>query len=430
VVRVSEPGLRKWMQKGLELSALWPLSGTDMKERGFGRIYQRKWTKCLWIQYSYRGKLYRESCGSENHAVAVKLLRKRQAEMGAGKVVGLSVEKTTFDHLVALITDDYRVNQRRSFWRVELSLKHLRGTFGHDRAVDIGTGRISRYIRERQEAGAAPATVVQEIACLRRMLNLAIRAGKLATRPYVPTIRVQNVRTGFFEADEFQAVHERLPDYLQPPLEFMYLTGWRSKSEVLPLRWLQVDFEQGVVRLEPGTTKNSEGREFPFSALPQLEALLRRQRELTTALEREQGRVIPWVFHNQGEPIKHFAKAWKRATKAAGLPGRIPHDFRRTAVRNLVRAGVPEMIAMKLTGHKTRAVFDRYDITSGRDLREAVGKLARFHKNADTASGRPSSELASKPPFVPGRGVGLLGINRRVLKMNDLPDSISLCHDE
>ena len=65
-----------------------------------------------------------------------------------------------------------------------------------------------------------------------------------------------------------------------------------------------------------------------------------------------------------------------------------------------------------------------------RDLREAVGKLARFHKNADTASGRPSSELASKAPFVPGRGVGLLGINRRVLKMNDLPDSISLCHDE
>jgi integrase len=355
-----------------------------MKQRGFGRIYRRLWTKCWWIQYSHRGKLYRESCGSENHAVAVKLLRKRQAEMGAGKVVGLSVEKTTFDQLAALITDDYRVNQRRSFWRVELSLKHLRRTFGNDRAVDIGTDRISRYIRERQEAGAAAATVVQEIAALRRMFNLAIRAGKLATRPYVPTIRVQNIRTGFFEADQFEAVHTRLPHYLQPPVEFMYLTGWRSKSEVLPIRWSQVDFDQGVVRLEPGTTKNSDGREFPFSALPQLEALLRRQRELTTALERERGRVIAWVFHNGGEPIKDFAKAWKRATKAAGLPGRVPHDLRRTAVRALVRSGVPETIAMRLTGHKTRAVFDRYDITSGRDLREAVGRLATFHQGASS----------------------------------------------
>ena len=357
-----------------------------MKERGFGRIYRRLWTKSWWIQYSHRGKLYRESCGSEKHADAVKLLRKRQAEMGAGKVVGPSVERTTFEQMEALILDDYKLNARKSLWRIEISLEHLRKSFGHDRAVDIGSDRISRFIRERQEAGASPATVVQEVACLRRMFNLAVRAGKVAIRPYFPTIRVSNVRTGFFEPDEFEAVHSRLPHYLQPPMEFMYLTGWRSKSEAMPLRWPQVDFEQGVVRLEVGTTKNSDGREFPFTALPQLETLLRRQRELTTALEREQGRVIPWVFHHQGEPIRDFAKAWKKATKAAGLPGRIPHDFRRTAVRNLVRAAVPETIAMRLTGHKTRAVFDRYDICSGRDLREAVTRLARFHRNADAAS--------------------------------------------
>jgi integrase len=354
-----------------------------MKQRGFGRVYQRKWTKCWWIQYSHRGKLYRESSGSERRAVAVKLLRQRQAEMGAGRVVGPVVEKTTFEDLVALIADDYRVNQRKSLWRVEISLVHLREEFGYDRAVDIGTDRVSRYITDRQKAGAAPATVLQEIACLRRMLNLAVRAGKLSSRPYIPTMRVQNVRTGFFEADEFEAVHTRLPDYLQAPVEFMYLTGWRSKSEVLTLRWPQVDFEQGAVRLEVGSTKNLDGREFPFFALPQLETLLRQQRQITSALEREQDRVIPWVFHNDGEPIKNFAKAWKKATKAACLPGRIPHDFRRTAVRNLVRAGVPETIAMKLTGHKTRSVFDRYDITSGRDLREAVEKLARFHQSAD-----------------------------------------------
>jgi integrase len=165
-------------------------------------------------------------------------------------------------------------------------------------------------------------------------------------------------------------------------VQFLALTGWRL-GEVQPLNWSQVDFEAGVVRLEPGTTKNSEGREFPFSALPALAALLRRQREATTALEREEGRVIPHVFHRAGEPIRHFRKAWKKACREAGIPGRIPHDFRRTAVRSLVRAGVPETIAMKLTGHKTGAVFDRYDITSGRDLREAVERLAGFREGGE-----------------------------------------------
>jgi integrase len=157
---------------------------------------------------------------------------------------------------------------------------------------------------------------------------------------------------------------------------FAYVTGWRIQSEVLKLTWSQVDFKAGVVRLEPGTTKSGEGRTFPFTAIPELCTVMEEQKRRTEAAQRKQGRIIAAVFHRNGEPVKTFYKAWRKATVAAGCPGRIPHDFRRTAVRNLVRAGVPEKTAMMMTGHKTRAVFDRYDIINEADLRAGAERLA------------------------------------------------------
>ena len=139
------------------------------------------------------------------------------------------------------------------------------------------------------------------------------------------------------------------------------------------LTWSQVDLQAGTVRLEPGTTKNQEGRTFPM--FPELRAVLEGQRARMEALQREQQRIIPWVFHRRGEPIKSFRRAWKTDCKKAGQPGRIPHDFRRTAVRNIVRRGIPERVAMTLTGHKTRSVFERYNIVSQGDLREAGRRL-------------------------------------------------------
>jgi integrase len=167
-----------------------------------------------------------------------------------------------------------------------------------------------------------------------------------------------------------------LPEVLKPVVTFAYLTGWRVPSEVLTLQWRQVDLQAGTVRLEPGTTKNSDGRLFPFDVLPELRAVIEQQDASRRVLAQE-GILCPWVFHRaNGKRIHRFTKTWKRACEAAGVPGRIPHDFRRTAVRNLVRSGVPEKTAMLLTGHKTRSVFDRYDIVNEADLREAVGKLA------------------------------------------------------
>lgn len=150
-------------------------------------------------------------------------------------------------------------------------------------------------------------------------------------------------------------------------------------TDLFPLRWSQVDFVAGVVRLEVGETKNEEGRTFPFTVFPTLRHCLERQRAYTDEWERKKGRIIPWVFHRRGEQMREFPyAAWHGSCERAGLSGRVGHDFRRTAVRNLVRAGVPEKTAMLLTGHKTRSVFDRYDIVNEADLRRAVERLAAY----------------------------------------------------
>jgi integrase len=161
-------------------------------------------------------------------------------------------------------------------------------------------------------------------------------------------------------------------------VRFLYLTGWRA-GEAMNLTWANVDLDAGVVRLEPGTTKNGEGREFPFAKHPALKTLLVAQREATKALEVEQERIISHVFHRRGEAICSYAKAWNAACDAARVGGRLVHDLRRTAVRNLERAGVSRSVAMKLTGHKTEAVYRRYAITSAADLSDGVAKVAILH---------------------------------------------------
>jgi integrase len=191
-----------------------------------------------------------------------------------------------------------------------------------------------------------------------------------------PTLRIDNARQGFFERDGLEKVRAALPEALRNVVTFAYLTGWRVRSEVLPLTWDRVDFAAGVVRLDVRTTKNGAGRTFPFDVLPELAELLRRQRLYTDLFEATGGQPIAHVFHRAGRPVRDFSHAWRKACAAAGLAGRIPHDFRRTAARNLLRAGVPESWAMQLTGHKTAAIFRRYAITNEADLREAVTRLA------------------------------------------------------
>src|SRR5262249_3889324 len=173
----------------------------------------------------------------------------------------------------------------------------------------------------------------------------------------------------FLESWQFDALLARLPAFLHSPMTFAYYTGWRVHSEILPLTWDRVDLEAGTVRLYRGTTKNKDGR---LIHLPQvLSDIIERQWQEHLESYPE----CPYVFHRSAERIKYFRRRWVRACQEAGIVGKIPHDFRRTAVRNLVRAGVPERVAMQICGHKTRAVFDRYNIVSSTDLKEAAKRI-------------------------------------------------------
>ena len=172
--------------------------------------------------------------------------------------------------------------------RLNTSLKSLEAAFQHARACDLTLDRLNRYVSDRMTAGIAPATVKLELTHFHKAFHLAERAGKAICPPF-PQIANQNILAGFFERADFEAVRSHLPEAFRGPITFAYLTGWRVPSEVLTLRWKQVDFSVGIVRLESGTTKNDEGRVFPFGVLPELMALLRRQWEQTVDLEMTTG---------------------------------------------------------------------------------------------------------------------------------------------
>jgi len=368
-----------------------------VKTRGLGRVYQptyrdrntheKRTSPTWWIDYSFRGTKYRESSHSTKRQDAIRLLKQRMGEIGRGRFVGPDLERTTFENLAKIITDEHAVNRRRSITRMQTSLRALRGIFGLSLARDITFDRLNTYIAQRLATGIAPATVRNDLAILRRAFRLAERAGKAFCPPF-PAIRVSNTRSGFFEEDQFREVLKHLPADIRPAVTFAYHTGWRIRSEVLSLEWRHVDLSAGTVRLEPGTTKNEEGRLFPFGNLPELKEVLLTQRQRTIEVQAKTERLIPWVFHRSGRPIKDFRKAWNIACEAAGVPGRIPHDFRRTAVRNLERAGVSRSAAMKLTGHKTESVYRRYAIVSEADLAEGVKKLASLKQRKGKAQAK------------------------------------------
>ncbi len=340
-----------------------------------GSIYQRG--KVYWIKYYRDGKPYRESTGSARQRDATKLLKQREGAIACGTFTGL--ERATFDDLAADLLNDYGNNCRKAKPMVEYYVKRLRKRFGGRKAAHITTDMIRAYVAARKKEpthmGGAPAnaTINRELAALKRMFNLGRETGKLATVPHIPMLKENNVRKGFFTVRDYLRLKTALRCYLKPLVTLAHFTGMR-REEMLQLTWDQVDFHEGTIRLDPGTTKNDEARIVPLSQ--ELHRELSAQRKLRD----QRFPFCQHVFfnHSTGRQIRDFRGAWYSARKKVGLPDALFHDFRRTGVRNLIRAGVPEKVAMAISGHKTRSIFDRYNIVSEDDVRAAARAVESY----------------------------------------------------
>jgi integrase len=285
---------------------------------------------------------------------------------------GFQKAKLSVAELMKAALADYERQGRRSTadaterWKL-----HLEPVFGGMSATRVTTERLEEYASSRVDEGAAKATVNRELALLRFAFNLARKRRKLQVVPWFPMFAEKNVRKGFLEDsvyDGLAAACSKRGLWLRAMFETAYQFGWRS-GELKDLQVSQVDLSAQTLRLEPQTTKNDEGRE---AVMPPV--LFELIRQCVTGKKAED---FVFTRDRQQRTVRDFRSAWEEATKEAGVPDLLFHDLRRTAVRNMIRRGIPERVAMTISGHKTRSVFDRYHIVSQTDLREAAAKMGQ-----------------------------------------------------
>jgi integrase len=377
---------------------------SNKRERGRGRIFARTGSSSLWCAYYLRGKEYRESTGETDHAKAEKYLRHRLKETGADqlglkKFVGPAQQRITVGKILEALTARFTINGQNNT-RYRSNLLPIMEWFGDYRATELTSTDIDQFIAYAQQHGrrknppkpkgrhagrpcadrpAKPGSINRSTQLLGQAYKLAIENGILNTAPKIQKLsEVGNARQGFFGAMEFRSVLSNLSEHLRDFCLFAYLTGWRV-GEVRSLSWTDLDGDSLKLRAE--NSKNRTARNVPLvGELAELIERRRLQMSTETSL----------IFHHKGQRIGDFRRAWTTACKLAGCPGRLVHDLRRTGVRDMIRAGVPQSVAMSISGHKTNHMFLRYNITSDQDQRTAL--LNRQSYNAQQIAAEPDKQ--------------------------------------
>ena len=379
------------------------------RARGNGGVFQVKGSRFWWISYQLNGKTNRESSGELTKTAAAGKLKARLLAIGNGNFLGPRIEKITVDELYEDLVQDYRINGQAVEWAESVWNVHLKDFFSGMRAANLGSNQIAAYVEKRRKENTAPATVNRELALLRRAFSIAFDAEpqKVSRIPKFRrfiTSEKGNERRGFVEEPQYRKLMDAAgPLWLRGLMAIAYNFGFRRgellgnpKKGTEPMRCSQVDLLAGTVTLYSGETKNDEGRTV---------ALTEECRLLLTELRRGKKPEDYLFTREKGEVIKDFRGTWDKLTEAAGVPGLLFHDFRRSSVRNMIRRGVPQKTARTVSGHKTDAVFSRYNIVSEDDIRDAASRIEEgakaavsgvIHSSFIVAPDQGTEEVASK----------------------------------
>jgi integrase len=335
------------------------------KSNGSGTIYRRG--EIWWVKIHVDGRPVYESSKSTRYTDAVKLRDRLISKKVRGEVTGGSPDKVLLGELLDDVLKSDIAESTRKLWKLSIE-KSIRPFFGDTRAARLTTSLLEEYRAKRLKDGVKDATANRELTILRRALNLGRKRtpAKVLVVPYFPMVQETTVRAGFLADDVYTKLRDALPLELRPLFVVAYNTGIR-KGELLAVKWDRVDFEAATISLNAADTKARTARTVPI-----LDGDMRTLLEQAKALRDEHYPDSAWVFNRNGKHILNIRKAWDIAVKEAGVPGLTFHDLRRTAVRNMRRAGVPQVIRMAISGHKTDSMERRYNIVDGEDI--AVAK--------------------------------------------------------
>ncbi len=344
--------------------------------KGDGRVFRRG--ELWWVAYYHEGREYRESSKSRERKEAVRLLRQRVGEVSAGVLQGRPVSRRAGTHRVTmlgvldLLEQYYQLNGRRS--RInDYCLRRLRQRFAGYTVQACTSLAVTHYMADMQRQGRKAPVINREIAVLRSALRLAYRHDLITRLPAIKLLPDHAVRNEFFTRAEVEALLPCLREYLRDVVLFAYLTGWR-KGEIIGLEWANVNRSGAVIRLEPEQNKNRTVRVLALQG--EVAALIERRWKA-----RKAGRTLArHVFHRGGEQLTEFRRPWLAACHQAGLGSRMFHSLRRTAARDMCLQGIPEKVIMSIMGHKTRGMFDRYNIVTEADQRAYMERLFEFNR--------------------------------------------------
>jgi len=310
-----------------------------------GSVFQRTYrdrhgrlvkTASWHLKYYVKGNVVQVPSGTDDYDEALAMLRKRMAEACNREDYSEQPERVRMDQLFDLLVHDYKFKQRKSTDDTETRVdSHLRPFFGARKAQTIGTTVLRHYTELRLRDCAASATINKELSFVRRALRLGTQQDPpLVVRvPHFEMLPIDNVREGTLEHEQYRALRDALPPYARISLVISYHTGAR-KGEIRNIRKDKVDLAARRITLPGRTTKNGKPRYLPIYG--DMAA------ELDMWVSIIKGSDCPFLIQDQGRPVFDFEKAWATACAAVGISGTLFHDLRRTAVTNMIEAGLSE----------------------------------------------------------------------------------------